>query len=77
MPFYEVLKILMTSAPIAKSRFRRKSWKNKYGYENAFIIYVYIGCDSGAIMICLDGHNGIVYRPISEDLTANDWEEYK
>ena len=76
MPFYEVLKILMTDSPIEKSRFRRKSWKNKYGYENAFIIiYVYTGFDSNTIMICLDGHNGRLYRPTSEDLTANDWEE--
>ena len=75
MPFYEVLKILMTSKPIAKSRFRRKSWKNKYGYENGFIIYVYTGCDSRTLMICLDDHNGRLYRPLPEDLTADDWEE--
>ena len=75
MPFYEVLKILMTSKPIAKSRFKRKYWSNKYGYENAFIIYVYSGCNSKTLMICFDGHNGRLYRPLPEDLTADDWEE--
>ena len=72
MPFYEVLKILMTQN---NKKFKRKSWERKYDLNNAFIVRGYNGQAELVILICRDGHTGYTFNPSCYDIIANDWCE--
>lgn len=75
MPFYEVLKLLMTEP--GKHHFRRKSWNNDSDYNNnKFICSFGTTTKSVSIVIAQENNNtGFTFRPYIDDITANDWIE--
>lgn len=75
MPFYEVLKILITEP--GKHNFKRKKWENEYTHNDTAYI-ASIGITATEIRIVLvhkSNHTGYTYCPSAADIIATDWYE--
>lgn len=75
MPFYEVLKLLMTEP--GKHHFRRKSCNLEYDHSDTkYICSIGIAPQTVQILIAKNDNNtGYTYQPSADDIIANDWIE--
>ena len=75
MPFYEVLKLLMTEP--SKHHFRRKKWENEYVHNDTDFI-TSIGITPFTTKILLvhkSNQTGYTFCPSAEEIIATDWYE--
>lgn len=75
MPFYEVLKVLITEP--GKHHFRRTRWGKEYIHnDTAFICSFGITpTDIKIVIVNKSNHTGYTYCPSAVDIIANDWYE--
>lgn len=73
MPFYEVLKLLMTEP--GTYHFKRKKWENEYDHnDTAFIASFGItSLDVKVVLVHKSNNTGYAYSPSAADIIANDW----
>lgn len=75
MPFYEVLRLLMTEP--GKHHFRRKNWDYEYDHNDTkFIASFAVNPAKIAVVIVHKSNDtGYQFTPSFNDITTNDWVE--
>lgn len=75
MPFYEMLKLLMTEP--GKHHFRRKPWDKDYNHNDTKFIgsFALTPIDIKLVLVHKSNDTGYAYYPSMDDIIANDWIE--
>ena len=75
MPFYEVLRLLITEP--GKHHFRRRQWDNEYCHNDTKYIASFAVNPAyiSVVIVHKSNNTGYCFTPSYADITVNDWFE--